>query len=580
MEPRAATAVWDEDSDTCTLYASHGIGVVQLRDELAAVLGIAAEHVRVIAPRDVGGNFGTRNATYPEFVLIAWASRRLRRPVSFRADRTEAFLSDFQGRDLHVDAELALDEAGNFLALRSINTSNLGAYTTSFVPLNKGAQLMPSLYRIPVAHVVARAVVTNTPATIPYRSAGRPEAIYAIERLIELAARQCGFDRADLRRRNMIAPEEQPYRNALGVTYDNGDYAGVMQKAMVLADWDGFASRRAASRAQGRCRGITVGNYIETTSGAPRERAEIRIDPAGTIDVIIGTQSTGQGHETAFPELVAGWLGVPPGSVAIRTGDTAFVKAGGGTHSGRSLRLASLVMHQASGEVIEKGRRIVAALADVGLDNVRFDGGRFRVEGTNLALDIFQVAEAALANDKVPPELKGPIVGVSDETRPGLAFPYGAAVCEVEVDPETGAVAIVRYASVDDVGRALNPVILHGQAHGGIAQGVGQALLEQCAFDPETGQNLSASFMDYPIPRASHLPPFATALSEVPAASHLLGFRPGSEGGTTPALAVTTNAILDALEQFGVRHIEMPATPARIWQTIEAAKRKNQTPDR
>ncbi|HVZ51513.1 MAG TPA: molybdopterin cofactor-binding domain-containing protein, partial [Pseudolabrys sp.] len=452
---------------------------------------------------------------------------------------------------------------------------NLGAYTTSFVPLNKGAQLMPSLYRIPVGHVVARAAVTNTPATIPYRSAGRPEAIYAIERLIELAARQCGFDRADLRRRNLIAPVEQPYRNALGVTYDNGDYAGVMAKAMALADWDGFADRRAAARARGRCRGIAVGNYIETTSGAPRERAEISIDPAGAIEVIIGTQSTGQGHETTFPELVAGWFGVPAQAVTIRTGDTDFVKAGGGTHSGRSLRLASLVMHDATGAIIEKGRRIVAALADVALDKVRFDGGRFRIDGSNLALDIFQVAQAALADHRLPPELKGALSAVADEVRPGLAFPYGAAVCEVEIDPETGALALARYTSIDDVGRALNPVILHGQAHGGIAQGVGQALLEQCAFDPATGQNLSASFMDYPIARAAHLPSFTTALSEVPAASHPLGFRPGSEGGTTPALGVAVNAVLDALAEFGVHHIEMPATPARIWQAIQAAKQKD-----
>jgi carbon-monoxide dehydrogenase large subunit len=580
MEPRAATAVWHEDTGGITVHASHGIGVVQLRDELAAVLGLPKESVRVIAPRDVGGNFGTRNATYPEFALIAWAARRLRRPVLFKADRTEAFLSDFQGRDLHIDAELALDEAGSFLALRSVNTSNLGAYTTSFVPLNKGAQLMPSLYRIPVGHVVARAAVTNTPATIPYRSAGRPEAIYAIERLIDLAARQCGFDRVALRRQNMIGPDEQPYRNPLGVTYDNGDYDSVMQKALELADWSGFAERRAASQARGRCRGIAIGNYIETTSGAPRERAEIRIDPTGTVEMIVGTQSTGQGHETTFPELVARWLGVTPEAVIMRTGDTEFVKAGGGTHSGRSLRLASLVMHQATGEVIEKGRRIVAAISDVGLDDVRFDGERFRVAGTNLAFDIFQVAAAALGNDKVPPELKGALTAVSDETRPGLAFPYGAAVCEVEIDPETGAVAIVRYTSLDDVGRALNPIILHGQTHGGIAQGVGQALLEQCAFDAESGQNLSASFMDYAMPRASTLPAFTAALSEVPAASHALGFRPGSEGGTTPALGVTINAILDALAPFGVRHVEMPATPARIWEAIQAAKRKHESSEK
>jgi carbon-monoxide dehydrogenase large subunit len=440
------------------------------------------------------------------------------------------------------------------------------------VPLNKGAQLMSSLYRIPVAHVVARAAVTNTPATIPYRSAGRPEAIYAIERLIDLTARECGFDRVDLRRRNLIAPDEQPFRNPLGVTYDNGDYAGVMRQAMALADWDGFAERRKESQRRGRCRGIAVANYIETTSGFPRERAELRVDPGGMIELVLGTQSTGQGHETTFPELIAGWFGVAPDRVVLRTGDTAFVAAGGGTHSGRSLRLGSLVMHAASGDIIEKGRAIVAALAGAGLDGARFDGGRFRVAGTNLSLDIFQVAQAALTDDAVPPHLRGALTAVSDATRPGLGFPYGAAVCEVEIDPEIGAVKIVRYVSVDDVGRALNPTILHGQTHGGIAQGAGQALLELCAFDSESGQNLSASFLDYAIPRARDLPSFATALSEVPAASHPLGFRPGSEGGTTPALAAVSNAVLDSLAVFGVRQIDMPLTPARIWHAIAAAK--------
>jgi aerobic carbon-monoxide dehydrogenase large subunit len=574
MEPRAATATWNDAADICTLHASHGIGVVQLRDELAAILGIPADRVRVIAPRDVGGNFGTRNATYPEFALIAWAARRLRRPVAFKADRSEAFLSDFQGRDLHVDAELALDATGHFLALRSVNTANNGAYTASFVPLNKGAQLMPSLYRIPVAHVVARAAVTNTPATIPYRSAGRPEAIYAMERLVDLAARQCGFDRIELRRRNMLAPHEQPYRNPLGVTYDNGDYTGVMDKALELSDWKGFPGRRAASRARGRCRGISLGNYIETTSGFPRERAEITVLPEGRIEVILGTQSTGQGHETTFPQLVAEWFGISPDAVELRTGDTEFVKAGGGTHSGRSLRLASLVMHEAATGIIENARLIAAALLEVGAVTIRFEDGQFRAEGTNLALDIFEIARGALDDSRVPDGLKGPLRAISDQVRPGLAFPYGAAVCEVEIDPETGGVEIQRYTSVDDVGRALNPTILHGQTHGGIAQGVGQALFERCLFDPETGQNLSASFMDYPIPRAGNLPQITTALSEVPAKGHPLGFRPGSEGGTTPALGVVMNAILDALSEFGVRHIEMPATPAKVWQAIADAKRQ------
>jgi carbon-monoxide dehydrogenase large subunit len=572
MEPRAVSASWDAETGVYTVHASHGIGVVQFRDELAVVLGVDPDRVRVIAPRDVGGNFGTRNATYPEFVLVAWAARRLNRTVTFKAERNEAFLSDFQGRDLHIDAELALDEAGNFLALRSVNTSNQGAYTTSFVPLNKGAQLMPSLYRIPVAHVTARAAVTNTPATIPYRSAGRPEAIYAIERLVDLAARQCGFDRAELRRRNMIAADQQPYRNSLGVTYDNGDYAGVMHRALDLAGWAEFPARRTASAARGLCRGIGIGNYIETTSGAPRERAEIVVLPDRHIDVIIGTQSTGQGHETAFPQLVAEWFGVAPECVALRTGDTDFVKAGGGSHSGRSLRLASLVMHEATTEIVDKARAIAAAVFETDAAEVKFQSGQFRIEGTDLTLDIFQIARAALDDARVPDDLRGPLTATSDKVRPGLAFPYGTAVCEVEIDPETGALTIERYTSVDDVGRALNPMILHGQTHGGIAQGVGQALREQIAFDPDSGQNITGSFMDYAITRASDLPFMTTVLNEVPAASHPLGFRPGSEGGTTPALGATINAIVDALAEFGVRHVEMPATPCRIWHAIADAK--------
>ncbi|WP_249209803.1 xanthine dehydrogenase family protein molybdopterin-binding subunit [Bradyrhizobium manausense] len=572
MEPRAVTATWDKASEIYTVRASHGLGVVQMRSELASVLGVASDQIRVIAPEDVGGNFGTRNATYPEFALVAWAARRLQRPVAFQAERSEAFLSDYQGRDLHVDAELALDSSGNFLALRSVNTANNGAYTTSFVPLNKGAQLMPSLYRIPVAHVVARAAVTNTPATIPYRSAGRPEAIYAIERLIDLAAQQCGFDRLELRRRNIISPQEQPYRNPLGVTYDNGDYTGVMERAIDLADWAGFTNRRRASRARGLCRGIAVGNYIETTSGAPRERAEILVRPGGKIEIILGTQNTGQGHETAFPELVAGWFGVPSASVTLRTGDTDFVKAGGGTHSGRSLRMASVVMHRATVEIIERGRRIAAALFEADTTDVTFEKGRFAIEGTDRELSIFEIARIAVDDSKIPNDLRGPFAATSDQVLPGLAFPYGAAVCEVEIDPETGALDIQRYTSVDDVGRALNPMILHGQTHGAIAQGVGQALLEQCVFDPETGQNLSGSFMDYAIPRAIDLPSLTTALSEVPAASHPLGLRPGSEGGTTPALGVTVNAIVHALSEFGITHVEMPVTPSRIWQAIADAK--------
>ncbi len=566
MEPRTSAAEYDAATETFTLHASSGVGVVMMRDQMAAVFGIAPEKMRVVAPPDVGGNFGTRNAIYPEFVVLALAAKRVGRPVKHVADRTEAFLSDYQGRDLHIDAELALDADGKFLALRSVNTANIGAHTVSYVPLNKGAQLMTSLYAVPVASVTARAVLTNTPPTIPYRSAGRPEAMYAIERLIDIAARRFGFDRIELRRRNMLASGEA-HRNPFGITYDAGDYAATMRQALELADWDGFEDRRVEARGRGKLRGLGFSNYIEGTSGIPRERAEIVVDGARrTVDVIVGTQDTGQGHATAFAQLVGSLLGVAHETVTIRTGDTDFVKAGGGTHSGRSLRFSSIVFQQAAQEIVSHARRRLAESLSRPVDDVSYADGHFRVVGTNESATLFELAARA-------PEKR--FEAVADVVTPGLAFPYGAATCEIEVDPETGSWEIVRYVSVDDVGRALNPMIVHGQTHGGIVQGAGQALMEAVMFDAENGQALSASMMDYAMPRAADFPSFVSAISEVPSPNHPLGFRPGGEGGTTPALGLVTNALVDAVAHLGIEDIAMPATPHRIWQAIQEAKTRS-----
>ena len=572
LEPRAVIASYDGESGRYTVNVSHGLGVVQVRLEIATILGVAPEQVRVVAPRDVGGNFGTRNATHPEFALVAYAARQIGRPVKHVADRNEAFLSDYQARDLTVTAELALDAKGRILAMRSSNLSNIGAHAASFVPLNKGVQLMTSLYAVPTAHYQARAALTNTPSTIPYRSAGRPEAMYVIERLVDLAARECGFDRVELRRRNMIPPKALPWRNPVGVTYDSGDYVNAMQRALDIADWAGFPKRRKAARKRGKLAGIGVANYIESTSGVPRERADILVLPDGRVDLVIGTQATGQGHETAFSQIVADWLGVPFEAVRVRTGDTDVVKAGGGSHSGRSIRFGSIVIRAAVDEIIQKSREVAALLLQAPIERVRFAEGRFAIEGTDRSLDLFEIAAAASKSSDLPENLRGPLSGSCDRVTPGLCFPYGTCVCEVEVDPDTGSVAIVRYTSVDDVGRAVNPLILHGQTHGGIAQGVGQALMEECWYDRDSGQMLSASLMDYALPRATDLPSFATELSEVPASSHPLGFRSGGEGGTTPALGVVINAIVDALWHLGVRHIEMPATPQKVWQAIQDAR--------
>ena len=571
MEPRAALAQYDPEAQRYTLYAGSG-GAVRLKDDLAIVLGVPSEQVRAVM-RDIGGNFGTRGMIYPEFCVAAWAARRVGRPVKWTCERHEAFLVDYQARDLAVEAELALDAQGNFLALRGSNIGNAGAHTTNFSPLQKGIEIMSSIYRVPCAFFRARAVLSNTSPTRPYRSAGRPEVMYVMERLIDLAARECGFDRVELRRRNLLTQAELPYTNAFGMVYDSGDYHGAMAKALELGDWAGFPARREQARALGKVRGIGVANYVDTATGVPRERAEITVHPEGRVSVVVGTVSNGQGHETSFAQLVTEWLGVDLEQVEIIAGDTDIVKVGGGTHSGRGMRLISIVVFNASQRIVEKGKRIAARLLESDPSQVAFDNGRFSVAGAERAVGLFEVAQAAERLDDLPEDLRGSLAAFSDETVLEASFPYGAHVCEVEVDPELGSLEIVRYCAVDDAGRAVNPMIIHGQTHGGIVQGVGQALYENCYYDPASGQLLAGSLMDYAMPRADQFPFFTTHISEVPSTTHPLGLRPAGEGGTTPALAVVVNAVVDALAPFGVRHVEMPATPERIWRALRAASR-------
>ena len=554
MEPRAAVAVYDEASGRHTLYAGSG-GSVRIKSDLAATLGVPESAVRVVA-REVGGNYGTRNAFYPEFALVAWAAKRLRRPVKWTCERREAFLTDYHARDLVSNAELALDGDGRFLALRGVNTSNVGAHAVSFIPLAKGIAVLPSVYHIPAASLRGRAVLSNTSPTYPYRSAGRPEVMFVIERLIDLAARHHGFDRVELRRRNLVPAGAMPYRNPVGLLYDSGDYAATQDRAVALADWAGFEARRAEARRRGRYRGIGLANYLELNTGAPRERAEITVRSEGRLDVVLGTLSAGQGHETSFAQLLAEWLGVELGDVRLITGDTDVAAVGGGSHSGRSMRLGALVLARASDEIVDKGKRLAAWLLEAAPADVDFARRRFVVKGTDRSVDLFEVAAAAERPD-APEALRGPLAGVSDET---------------------GAVEVVRYTSVDDVGRAVNPLILEGQTHGGIAAGVGQALWERCHYDPETGQMQSATFMDYVVPRADMLPAFTTEISEVPSTSNPLGLRGGGEGGTTPALGAVVNALVDALAELGVEHIEMPATPERVWRAIHDAPGRRYAP--
>ena len=574
MEPRGAIAGYDAATGRFTVYAGNG-GAVRLKHDLATILCVAPEQVRVLM-QDVGGNFGTRGMIYPEFALVAWAAKKLGRPVKWIIERSDSFLSDYQARDLVVEAELALDDKGKFLAMRGSNLGNLGAHTTNFAMVQKGVQMMSSIYRVPAAHFRARATLSNTSPTRPYRSAGRPEVIFVMERLIDLAAHECGYDRVALRRKNLVTEKELPYKNPFGVIYDNGDYIGCMDWALRLGDWAGFTKRRKEARKRGKYRGIGVGNYVDISTGVPREKAEITVSPDGFVELVIGIVSQGQGHETSFAQLVTEWLGVPIECVRFVAGDTDRVTVGGGAHSGRGMRLGSIVIKKSSDGIIEKGTRIAEHLLETAAADIEFKDGRFAVKGTNHAVGIFEVARAAAERKDLPADLQGPLYAACDETVLDASYPYGAHVCEVEVDPGTGKVALINYVAVDDVGRAVNPMIIHGQVHGGIAQGVGQALLEHAYYDPDSGQMLAGSLMDYAMPRASDLVNYVTEISEVPSSTHPLGIRPAGEGGTVPALAVVINAVVDALWDLSVRHVEMPATPLRVWQAIQAARSANQ----
>ena len=553
LEPRVALASFEDGR--YTLHATSG-WVQRHRADLAAVLGVAEDAVRVVT-RELGGNYGTRNNFYPEYALTAWAAKRVGRPVKCRLDRQECFLSDDHSRDLAVQAELALERDGRFLAFRTANTSNLGAHAISAVPLSKGIGVSTSVYRLPAVSARARGVLSNTAPTSAYRAAGRPEVMFVIERLIDLAARRHGFDRLEIRRRNLVPASAMPYRNPFGLVYDSGDYLAVQERAVRVADWAGFEKRRAAALGRGRYRGIGIANYVELNTGGPREQAEITVRPEGRIDLVLGTLSSGQGHETAFAQLIAEWFGVEPAQVRLLAGDSDVAKVGGGTHSGRSMRMGAAVMRRASDQAIDKARKIAAERLEAAEADIEFARGRFTVKGTDRSVGLFEV---------------GVVTALYDESTSLPSFAYGCAVCEVEVDAETGVVQVVAHTNVDDCGRAVNPLILHGQAQGGMAAGIGEALLEWCIYEPDRGQLLTASFMDYAMPRADELPMFTTEISEVPSATHPLGMRGGGEGGTTPALGALANAIADALAPLGVEHVELPATPERVWRAIARAK--------
>jgi carbon-monoxide dehydrogenase large subunit len=580
MEPRSAVAQYDAAADSYLLYAGSG-GAVRQQNELIKVVGVPPERLRVISA-DVGGNFGTRNRTYVEFGLVLWAAKKLGRPVKFTAMRSEAFLSDYQGRDLVTSVELALDEKHKFIGLRATNISNVGARCVSLSPLSKGSGLISGSYAIPAASLRSVAVFTNTMPTNAYRSSGRPEVTFAIEQLVDEAARQLGVDRIALRRKNMVSPKAMPYRNAVGMLYDSGHYEENMDWAMDIADWKGFPARRREAKRRGKLLGRGLANYVESSIGAPKEQARITVRPQDSsgpacVDAVIGTQSNGQGHETSFAQVVADLLRVPDESVNIIYGDTAVVKVGGGSHSGRSMRHAATVFSKAAADLIAKGREIAAIVMGVAPNTVSFDDGRFSSRDTNLTFDFLELAGEA-ARHKLPEALKDGLAVVTDNEMHEPVFPNGTAICEVEIDPDTGAIEITRYSCIDDVGRCINPLIVHGQTHGAIAQGVGQAMWEQVYLDPDSGQPLTGSLMDYGMPRADYLPSFRTEIAEVLSPTNPLGIKAGGEGGTTAAPAVVMSAVLDALRNVGVNDSSMPLTPHKVWTAIQQAKADQSDP--
>ena len=571
MEPRAAIGAYDAASGVVTALACSQ-GAVRLKTNVADSLGLAPDKVRAITP-DVGGGFGLRNNPQSEQILVAFAARALARPVKWLGDRSESFLSDFQGRDIVTEARLAFDRDGRIVAMGVDHVGGLGAYPVSYVWLSNAYRVMPTVYDVPVAWLRLRAALTNTVPTAPFRGAGRPEAHLVIERLIDIASRRLGIDRAELRRRNLVRRRQLPYRSATGLTYDSGDFRGNMTRALELAGWKDFPARRRATKKRGLLAGIGLSNYVESPVGIPVEYVRVTVQPEGMIEAVAGTQSTGQGHETTFAQVLADQLGVTPEQVRLVTGDTQVVPQGGGTHSDRSMRLAGTLLVRTSDRIVAQARAVVAALIGVGLQDVAFDDGFFHAPQSNRRLDIFDVARA-IESEPLASDLKQPLT--SDETFHGRipAYPTGCAICEVEIDPATGTVALTRYASVDDAGRAINPLILHGQVHGGIVQGAGQVLIETTAHD-DAGHVLAGSFMDYAIPRADMMPSFSVELAEDPTSGNPLKVKGGGEAGITPALAVISNAIVDALAVYGIEHIEMPVTPESVWAAIRAAEKSS-----
>ncbi|MBZ2209175.1 xanthine dehydrogenase family protein molybdopterin-binding subunit [Massilia soli] len=554
MEPRAAIGVYDAAAQSYTLI-SGSQGAHRQKLCLMGALRAPADKVRVVCP-DVGGGFGPRSMVNVEQLAVVWGAKHVGRAVKWTGDRSEAFLSDYQGRDQITRAAIAFDKEGRILAVDNEWIGNVGAHTVSYVPMANGTRVMTTVYHVPVAAVHISGVMTNTVPTGPYRGAGRPEAHHMMERMLDVAAREMGIDRIEIRRRNLVSRAMLPYLSPMGLTYDSGDFSGNMERALVVADWAGFEERRAASRAAGKLRGIGMANYVEAPVGAPRERLEMSILAEGIVDIVSGTQTQGQGHATTFAQVVVAQLGVPLDSVRLRTGDTAFVSLGGGSHSDRTMRLGGTLLVKASAQIIADGMPAAASLLGVAQDALQYADGSYRDAQSGRSASLFDVAASAPLKAVVEIDARIP------------AHPTGCAVCELEIDPETGDVELTHYTSIDDVGQPINPLILEGQVHGGLAQGIGQAFSEGYHVDRDSGQVMSGSYMDYGVPRAGAVPPLSLEFTEDPTSGNPLRVKGGGESGITPATATIFNALADALRDISSDEIPMPATPAVIWSII------------
>ena len=576
VEPRAGIARYDAETGVMDLELT-GQGLHGIRRQLAEfVFKVPLERIQLHAP-DVGGGFGMKNFLYPEWVLLPWAARRLGRPVRWIADRAEEFVTGAQGRDIAASAKIALDATGRILALDVAMVANLGAYLSGNGP---GASAIAAstahggVYDIPLISVDVRGAFTNTVPVDAYRGAGKPEANYITECAIEAAAHAMGRDPADLRRQNLIAAF--PHKTAMGMAIDSGGFAANLDAAVLRADAKGFEARRAAAKARGRLRGIGVGCFLETSRGAPNEGAEVRFQADGSVTIALGTESNGQGHETSFAQIAADHLGLPIETFRYVQADTRQVKSGAGHGGARSMHMGGAALVKAMGAALAKARRLAAHLLQASADDLDYDKGRFAVRGTDRSIGLAELAASAQDAANLPE-------GMAPESGKGLGehvlnitdvftFPSGCHVAEVEIDPETGACELLRYTAVDDYGRLINPMLTEGQVQGGVAQGIGQAMLEHTVYDPDSGQLLSGSLMDYALPRADDFPSFDIELIERPTAANPLGVKGSGQAGCIGAPQTIMAAILDALRPAGVATLDMPATPARVWRALQAKR--------